>query len=70
MEKAQREKEVSARMTHLGLVAGLEVLVGGLELLSVLDHLIDLRRRQAANGAEERKKGEKRQSVHLKHDRE
>lgn len=70
MDKIQREKEVSARMTHVGLVTGLEVLVGGLELLGVLDHLINFRARQAADGAAKGKKGEKHQSDHLKQDRE
>ena len=51
-------------------MTGLEVLVGGLELLGVLDHLINFRARQAADRAAKGKKREKRQSVHLKQDRE
>jgi hypothetical protein len=37
--KGRGQKEERA---YLGLVLGLEVLVGGLELLSVLNHLVDL----------------------------
>jgi len=36
-------------------VLSLEVLIGGLELLSILDHLVDLGGRQSSDGAEERK---------------